>query len=191
MLYKKLQSLNHLTPLLIQSAIDELAERGEHNVVTGTIGYLAKPVEILNEYLTARGLPEARNCILFSRPGTIVQDIHIDCTSADNLELVNTALNFPWENCDNYMYWYQGDYNLVAKEYIGVDKFKRKYAVLDWLSEPTIIDRTIIDAPTLVKVSVPHSVENVPQHRKLLTFRFNNNPAYDAVLDAFSKLDNA
>jgi hypothetical protein len=131
-------------------------------------------------------MPLARNCILFSRPGTIAQDIHIDCTSADDLELVNCALNFPIENCNNNMYWYDGDYSIVAKEAWGKDKFKRKYIALEWRTPPQIINQTIIDVPTLVKVSVPHNVEHVPEHRKLLTFRFQGNPEYDSVANSIN-----
>lgn len=183
MIYKKIDALSSLIPALTQAMEEELAQRGETNVVTGTIGYLTEPLRILNAYLTRYNLPQARTCILFSRMGNIAQDIHIDCTSASQLEIVNCALNFPIENCNNYMYWYQGKYDILTKEYTGPDNFKRKYVALKWHTEPEVIEQTIIDKPTLVKVSVPHNIEHVPQHRKLLTFRFVGNPRYENIAE--------
>ena len=188
-MYKKIDALTKLTPILTEAMTAELAQRGEKNVVIGTIGYLTQPLKILNTYLIKYNLPPARTCILFSRGGDIAQDIHIDCTAADNLEIVDCALNFPIENCNNYMYWYQGQYNILTKEHMGPDNFKRKYVALEWTTAPQIIDKTIIDKPTLVKVSVPHNVEHVPSHRKLLTFRFVGNPPYDRIAEQLTAVD--
>ena len=189
MQYTKLNSLAHLVPQL-KSAMDrEINYRGEGNVIAGTIGFLELPKRILDEYLKPYGLPPLHSCILFSRPGGATQEIHVDCSSADELELIKCAINFPMENCDDSdMLWFDGDYECSTAEYVGKDNIKRKYVTLNWASEPAEIDRTIIDQPTLVRVCIPHQVSTTNKHRKLLTFRFKGNPDYDEIAQIISKV---
>ncbi len=188
MTHTKLNSLSQLRDSLTKSMYAELAKRGEANVIAGTIGFLGAPRMILDNYLSKFGFPPLHTCILFSRPAGAEQEIHVDCSSAEELELIRCAINFPIENCDtSNMLWYQGDYTCDTAEYMGKDNIKRKYVTLNWSSEPEELDRTVIDVPTLVKVNIPHRVETIQQHRKLLTFRFKGNPDYEEVLELFKK----
>lgn len=189
MQYTKLNSLAHLIPQLNVAMDKEIKFRGEENVVASTIGFLELPRRILEEHLKPLGFPPLHTCILFSRPGGASQEIHVDCSSAEELELINCAINFPIENCDDSnMQWFGGDFDYSTSEYVGKDGIKRKYVTLNWSSDPREIDQTIIDQPTLVKVCVPHRVSTTDKHRKLLTFRFKGNPDYDEIADLFNKV---
>ena len=188
MQYTKLNFLETLIPELKTAAEKEIQYRGEHNVVAGTIGFLESPRRILESYLLPMGFPGLHTCILFSRPGGAAQEIHVDCSSAEQLELINCAINVPIDNCDDsYMIWYGGHYDCATSEYMGKDNVKRKYATLKWHKEPEELDRTIIDVPSLVKVCVPHNVTTTQKHRKLLTFRFKGNPSYEDISALFRK----
>jgi hypothetical protein len=190
--YFKLPVLNGLNADIRTAMNREINYRGEDNVLSSTIGFLTTPKTILDNYLKPYGFPPVHSCILFSRPAGVKQEIHVDCSSADDLELINCAVNFPIENCgDSNMFWYSGDYVTSTTEYTGKDNIKRKYVVLDWKSDPVILDQTIIDTPTLVRVNVPHRVETIPTHRKLLTFRFKGNPTYEEIACLFEKIDKA
>ncbi len=188
MKYTKLTGLSELIPSLKMAMEKEILDRGEANVIEKTIGFLEMPRRILESHLVPLGFPGIRSCILFSRPAGAEQEIHVDCSSSDQIELINCAINIPIENChDSHMVWYDGNYNCSTKEYLGKDNVKRKYVTLDWQGPPVELERTIIDAPTLVKVSAPHKVTTTDKHRKLLTFRFNRNPSYEEISLLFKK----
>lgn len=188
MQYEKLNSLLDLIPELKSAAEKEIQYRGEDNVIAGTIGFLELPRRILENRLLPMGFPALHTCILFSRPGGGTQEIHVDCSSAEELELINCAINIPIDNCDDsYMVWYDGNYDCATSEYIGKDNVKRKYVTLKWNDTPYEINRTIIDQPALVKVCVPHNVTQTQKHRKLLTFRFKGNPSYEEIVALFRK----
>lgn len=183
--------LDNLTPLIpeLKAAMErEIKFRGEDNVVASTIGFLELPRRILEQHLLQYGFPELHTCILFSRPAGEVQEIHVDCSSAEDLELIRCAINVPIENCDDSnMVWYDGEYKFSTSEYTGKDRIKRKYVTLNWQETPIEKERTIIDAPSLVKVNVPHNVTITQKHRKLLTFRFKGNPSYEDICSLFKK----
>lgn len=188
MQYKKLNFLSDIIPDLKSAAEKELRYRGEDNVIASTIGFLELPRRILEKRLMLLGFPALHTCILFSRPGGATQEIHVDCSSSEQLELINCAINIPIDNChDSYMVWYGGKYDYSTSEYMGKDNVKRKYVTLTWNETPHEIDRTIIDYPALVKVCVPHNVTTTQKHRKLLTFRFKGNPHYEDIEALFEK----
>jgi hypothetical protein len=189
MQYTKLNFLANLIPELKAATEREIKFRGEDNVVASTIGFLELPRRILEQHLLQYGFPELHTCILFSRPAGEVQEIHVDCSSADDLELIRCAINVPIENCDDSnMVWYGGEYKFSTSEYIGKDRIKRKYVTLNWHNTPEELDRTIINVPSLVKVCVPHNVTTTQKHRKLLTFRFKGNPSYEEIAELFRKI---
>jgi hypothetical protein len=182
-LYKKIPALNYLIPELTNLMNQELTQRGTDNVVVRSLGFLHTPTKLLNNLLMPLGFPALKSCILFSRAGGVLQNIHIDNTSAAEFEIVNCAINFPIENCNNYMYWYQGVYDVSPVATVDPGGITRKYSDLIWHTGPQEIDKTIIDVPTLVNVSVPHNIQRVPEHRKILTFRFVDNPSYDKIAE--------
>jgi hypothetical protein len=182
-LYKKIPELNYIIPQLIAAMDGELTRRGTNNVVVRSLGFLNDPIKILDDVLMPRGFPKLKSCILFSRHGHVLQNIHIDNTSAEEFEIVNCAINFPIKNCNNYMYWYQGEYEVAPVTTVDPGGIKRKYSDLIWRTGPDELDKTIVDVPTLVNVSIPHNVQQVPEHRKILTFRFRGNPSYAEIAD--------
>jgi hypothetical protein len=182
-IYKKIPALNYLIPELTTFAEQELARHGADNIVKKSVGFLHDPIGPLDNILGPLGFPKIKSCILFSRIGNEPQVIHIDNTPAEELETVNCAINFPIENCNNYMYWYQGKYDIVPVTVTGPGSTRRRYSNLNWHTGPIELDKTIIDAPTLVNVSIPHNIQRVPVHRKLLTFRFVGNPKFQEIAD--------
>jgi len=190
-MYKKIPELNYLIPELTKSMEHELVCRGTNNVVIRSLGFLSEPIGILDSVLMPRGFPKIKSCILFSRAGDVLQNIHIDNSSAEEFEIVNCAINFPIENCNNYMYWYQGEYNAALVTTVDPGGVRRRYSDLIWRTGPTELDKTIIDVPTLVNVSVPHNIEAVPAHRKLLTFRFIDNPSYASMAELLDRFGSA
>lgn len=180
--FKIVPELEVAVPAIQQQVQRELQVRGYGNVVIGTIGFLVTPLKIINEILQPLRFPPAITAILFSRPAGIEQPIHVDCTADDDLTLVNAALNIPLANADSSaMNWYTGEYTIIGKEAVGRDGIKRKYAQVNWNDAPSILDRTYMQAPTLVRVSIPHNVSRSERHREILTVRFAGNPTFDEL----------
>lgn len=96
--------------------------------------------------------------------------LHVDGFSLDRKNARNYALNIPLANCDmGVMHWYNGDYTLTEQK----TEEALQYLKLTWNSPPVIIDSTVIDTPTIVKVDIPHNVHNhSPEHRLILSLRF-------------------
>jgi len=111
-----------------------------------------------------------KGAILFGNGPGQSAGIHIDGYSLERKNASNFALNIPILNCEQgYMNWYDGAYDLVE------DKTKEglKLLKIHWKEEPKIIERALINEPTLVKVNVPHNVENLSnQQRLMLSIRF-------------------
>lgn len=154
--------------------------------------FLKKPQYILGKYLKQHypALPSLYNCILFRRPAGYQQPIHLDCNNDDPPEGIKCAINIPLINCDDsYMEWYTGDYEISVAAVKGRDGIVRKHLELIWAEEdvtPDLVDRVIIDTPTLVAVNQPHAVTVTDRTRCLITFRFATNPGFEEVAAALS-----
>ena len=111
-----------------------------------------------------------KGAILFGNGPGESAGIHIDGYSLERKNASNFALNIPILNCEQgYMNWYKGAYDLVE------DKTKEglKLLKIEWKEEPEIIERALINQPTIVRVNVPHNVENLSdQQRLMLSIRF-------------------
>lgn len=127
---------------------------------------------LLNVPLAMHGFPNRipKGAILFGNGPGQSAGIHIDGYSLERKNASNFALNIPILNCEHgYMNWYDGEYELEE------DKTKEglKLLKIEWKEEPKIIERALINEPTLVKVNVPHNVENLSnQQRLMLSIRF-------------------
>lgn len=128
--------------------------------------------KLLNGPLAKHGFVNRipKGAILFGNGPGQSAGIHIDGYSLERKNASNFALNIPILNCDQgWMNWYKGEYDLVE------DKTKEglKLLKIEWKGEPEIIERALINEPTLVKVNVPHNVENLSnQQRLMLSIRF-------------------
>lgn len=112
---------------------------------------------------------KVKSAIMFiSAPG-FVQDLHIDGYDIKRINASNSALNLPIQNCDDGpMYWYNGEYYLSKSKMINL-----KYLQINWTTEPSLACRKIINKPTLVKINVPHHIENLStEPRLMLSVRF-------------------
>jgi len=153
--------------------------------------FLKKPQYILGKYLKENypALPSLYNCILFRRPGGYQQPIHLDCNNDDPPQGIKCAINIPLQNCDDsYMEWYTGDYEISVASVKGRDGIVRKHLELIWSDDdddfmPDVVDRVIIDTPTLVAVNQPHAVTVTDRTRCLITFRFATNPDFEQVAE--------
>lgn len=167
------------------------AEMSRLNLASGQIHFLQHPQQILGQYFKSAGIaaPHIFSCILFHRPGNFQQALHIDCNNDDPPKQMLAAINIPIDNCeDSYMEWYRGDYATVEVAHVGADGKTRKFLDLKWQGEPELLDKTIIDQPTLVRVNVPHRVSVIDRTRSLITFRFVGNPEFDHIADIFASI---
>jgi hypothetical protein len=185
-LYKQLNFPNSLLEEIVQATKIEMSTL---NLGEAQIHFLKTPIAILNEHLqkTYAGIPALFNCILFHRPGNFPQALHLDCNNDEPPQLMNCAINIPILNCeDSYMEWYDGEYTTRVNANKGSDGIIRKFIEIDWQEQPNLIDKTIINQPTLVKVGVPHKVSVINKTRSLITFRFNGNPSFNTISGFFS-----
>jgi hypothetical protein len=182
-LYKK---LSFDTSIIEQVRQATLAEMSTMNLNEAQIHFLRKPIVIMNEYLQKHypGIPNLFNCILFHRPGNYPQTLHLDCNNDNPPQIMHCAINIPILNCeDSYMEWYSGNYSTSVNVSTGIDGIVRKFINLNWNEDPSLIDKVIIDKPTLVRVGIPHKVTVIDKTRSLITLRFQNNPTFDNIRD--------
>jgi hypothetical protein len=180
-LYKK---LSFDATIIEQVRQATLVEMSTLNLNEAQIHFLRKPITIMNEYLQKHypGIPNLFNCILFHRPGNYPQALHLDCNNNNPPQIMNCAINIPILNCeDSYMEWYNGNYSTSVNSSTGPDGIVRKFIDIAWNGQPQIIDKTIIDSPSLVRVGIPHKVSIINKTRSLITFRFNGNPTYETI----------
>lgn len=185
-MYKKLNLPKSLIETLQNATLEEMASL---NLLSVQIHFLAKPINILNNYFVKNNIdiPSIRSCMLFHRPGNFPQPLHFDCNNDNPPQPVNCGINIPIKNCeDSYMEWYSGNYTTRVNAVTGPDNIVRTYIDLDWKESPKLVERTIIDAPTLVKVNVPHKVTVTNKIRSLITLRFQNNPTFEDIRKLFS-----
>lgn len=181
---KLFKTLNFNDNIVEQIKQATLMEMSRIDLDSGQLHFLRKPGEVLNSYLqqTYPGIPHLFSCILFYRPAGYPQALHLDCNNDDPPQVIDCAINIPILNCDDsYMEWYSGAYNTKVNSNQGMDGFIRKFIELDWKEEPKLLDKTIINGPTLVKVGQPHKISVVDKTRSLITFRFKGNPSFDNI----------
>lgn len=180
-LYKKLSFDTAIIEQVRQATLVEMSTLHLHEA---QIHFLRTPIAIMNGYLQKHypGIPSLFNCILFHRPGNFPQALHLDCNNDNPPQLMNCAINIPILNCeDSYMEWHSGNYSTSINSSTGPDGIVRKFIDIAWTSQPQMIDKTIIDSPSLVRVGIPHKVSVINKTRSLITFRFNGNPTYETV----------
>ncbi len=135
--------------------------------------FMALVYAVLSGPLESYGFPNRipKGAILFGSDPGKSYGIHIDGYSLTRKNASNYALNIPIANCEQgYMNWYGGEYRLSeTKTAEGLGLLK-----IHWNCDPEIIEQTIIDVPTIVKVDLPHNVENrnPDKHRLMLSIRF-------------------
>jgi hypothetical protein len=110
-----------------------------------------------------------KSAIMFINQPGFVQDMHVDGFDPLRLNASNTALNLPILNCDNGpMMWYDGAYYLTKSPHKTI-----KYLKLNWTKGPDLVCKKIINKPTLVKIDIPHHIENQSDSpRLMLSVRF-------------------
>ena len=111
------------------------------------------------------------SAIMFINNSNFVQNLHVDGSTINRINANNTALNIPILNCDSgYMSWYSGDFFLT----VGQSKTKGLgYLKINWKTDPCLAVTKIINKPTIVKIDIPHHVENKSDSpRLMLSVRF-------------------
>jgi hypothetical protein len=111
-----------------------------------------------------------KSAIMFISAPKFVQDMHVDGFTIERINASNSALNLPILNCnEGPMYWYSGEYYLTKSKMNNL-----KYLQINWTTEPSLACRKVITKPTLVKINVPHHIENLSDSpRLMLSIRFN------------------
>ncbi len=115
-------------------------------------------------------IAKIKSAIMFINQSRFVQDMHVDGFDIARLNASNTALNLPILNCDTGpMMWYDGEYYLTKSPYKTI-----KYLKLNWTKGPNLVCKKIINKPTLVKIDIPHHIENQSDSpRLMLSVRFS------------------
>lgn len=126
----------------------------------------------LKEPLEAIGFKNTipKSVILFGVKANTTGSIHVDGFSLERKNASNFAINIPIENCDlGVMNWYGGEYFLSETK----TKEDLMYLKLNWKEEPKVVYSEVINSPTIVKVNIPHNVENMmDKHRLILSIRY-------------------
>ena len=114
---------------------------------------------------------KVKTAIMFINQANFVQDLHVDGFNVQRTNASNTALNLPILNCETGpMYWYDGDFFLTKSPFKTI-----KYLKINWRQEPLLVATKVIDKPTLVKIDIPHHIENKSDSpRLMLSIRFIN-----------------
>lgn len=112
---------------------------------------------------------DVKTAIMFINDANFVQDLHIDGFTVERVNASNTALNLPILNCETgSMNWYDGDFFLTKSPFKTI-----KYLKINWREEPKLVATKIVNRPTLVKINVPHHIENRSNSpRLMLSIRF-------------------
>ncbi|CAB4241900.1 hypothetical protein UFOVP71_438 [uncultured Caudovirales phage] len=110
-----------------------------------------------------------KTAVMFINRPQFKQDMHIDGYTIDRANTSNTALNLPILNCDTGpMFWYDGEYTLSMNTSVTI-----KYLKITWQSGPTLAAEALINKPTIVRVNIPHHIENRSDNpRLMLSVRF-------------------
>lgn len=129
---------------------------------------------------------QIHKAVLFAQGPRSYPDEHVDGFWPPKSNAVVWSLNIPIMNCDQgEMRWYSGDFELSSVEtapdydngYIPETPTNQKSLnsiKIKWSSEKKIIDKLIINQPTVVKVNLPHQVINTSHNmRVLLAVRFS------------------
>ena len=142
---------------------------------TSSYSFLGEELEYLGSLLEPDVQQELghtakiKSAIMFINQPGFVQDMHVDGFEISRLNASNSALNLPILNCDNGpMFWYSGEYFLTKSPYKTI-----KYLKLNWTTEPELVCKKVINKPTLVKIDIPHHIENQSDlPRLMLSVRF-------------------
>jgi hypothetical protein len=118
---------------------------------------------------TLKIVVKIKTAIMFINEANFIQDLHVDGFNVERANASNTALNLPILNCDNGpMHWYNGNFFLTKSPSKTI-----KYLKINWTSKPTLAATKIINSPTLVKINIPHHIENKSDSpRLMLSIRF-------------------
>jgi hypothetical protein len=132
------------------------------------LAYLGSLLEPDIRNLTGQAVKIKAAVMFINRP-QFKQEIHIDGFTIDRIGTSNTALNLPILNCDTApMFWYDGDYTLSMNTSDTI-----KYLKITWQTGPVVAIEKIINKPTIVKVNIPHHIENRSDlPRLMLSVRF-------------------
>jgi hypothetical protein len=114
---------------------------------------------------------KVKTAIMFINDANFVQDLHVDGFDIQRTNASNTALNLPILNCETGpMSWYNGDFFLTKSPFKTI-----KYLKINWREEPKLVATKVIDKPTIVKINIPHHIENQSDSpRLMLSIRFIN-----------------
>jgi hypothetical protein len=165
--------------------------------------YLTTPKQIFGDYLAQNcpELPPLLTCMMFYREGGIKQPTHIDSFGRaggrdplEPLQPCNCAVNIPLLNCSSSaMQWYQGEYQLIERQgpFFNDNQgnwVPRAFLEIVWNEgvDPVVFDEIVIDQPTLIRISQPHSVSLTHETRMCLSFRFLENVTFEEVAAALT-----
>ena len=110
-----------------------------------------------------------KTAIMFINEPWFVQDLHVDGFNLNRHNASDTALNLPILNCNTGpMQWFAGSYYLSESNVETI-----KYLKINWTSPVEVAATKIINRPTIVKINVPHHIENHSDApRLMLSVRF-------------------
>lgn len=145
-------------------------ESGSISFNSSNLAYLNRLLR--NDIIKSLGLyVRVKTAIMFTSPPRYVQNMHIDGFSLNRNNASDTALNLPILNCETGpMFWYSGNYSISEST-----DAELKYLKIIWDNAGPKLECTkIINKPTLVKINIPHRIENQSDSTRLmLSVRFD------------------
>ena len=130
-------------------------------------------VPLLNDFFVKNNL-QPNMFAVFVRAPRVRAPIHTDGDSEDKLRYL--AINLPIANCENT---YQNYYAIPTTELEFIEDRGHRYRAYKKEPRPEIFDRVEIVEPHLLRVDMPHDVDNEQDtYRVMLSVRFDPQPLH-------------
>jgi hypothetical protein len=130
-------------------------------------------VPLLNEFFVKHNLTPNMVAV-FVRSPKVRAPIHVDGDSEDKLRFL--AINIPIANCEGT---YQNYYAIPTSELEFIEDRGNRYRAYTKEPRPGVFDRVEIVEPHLLRVDMPHDVDNDKDtYRVMLSIRFEPQPLH-------------
>ena len=166
------------------SYVDQIKVSGEskHKLVN------LDPVHVestdLGKWLLAN-IGEIENCKFFICAPNSWGEVHID----GGIPPRNCAINIPIYNCEQgLMNWFSNepaDHKFISNENTNVHSTDKNRDIDFWVPA----EQMVLTSPALVRTNIWHNIDNRDnnKHRVVFSFRFQDNPEFDAVKEKLSR----
>jgi hypothetical protein len=175
LLYKKIQIDNfNIIQQQILSFLKNYFGSVEKEILSGVPkDDILSAVPLLNDFFLKNNLSPIMFAV-FVRAPRVRAPIHVDGDSEDKLRYL--AINLPIANCAGT---YQNYYAIPTSNLEFIEDRGNRYRAYTKEARPEIIDKVEITEPYLLRVDMPHDVDNEQDtYRVMLSIRFDPQPLH-------------